>query len=265
MKFGGIGCGNMGSAIINGLGNLDDCEVLGYDLNRNNLESLAKSCGLEICQDEIEVAQKADIILIGVKPYGVESVLEKISQVLTSDKIIISMAAGISLEKLRNASKGICPVVSIMPNTPAMVGQGCCALCFDDYELSQEQKNMISSYFSKISTTTILKEEQMPQFSALLGSGPAFVFYFQEAMQEAAIRLGFTQDDSKQLIDQPFAGCAKLSSSQEDSNYAKLRLNVCSPNGSSIVGVNTLDQKAVKSGIIECILATHQRALEMSK
>ncbi len=265
MIFGAIGCGNMGSAIINALGQLPKTKVIGYDPNESNLQVLAKSCALEICQNELEVAKKAEIILIGVKPYGVEKVLEQISQVLNPNKIIVSMAAGISLEKMRIASRGVCPVVSIMPNTPAMVGAGCCALCFDDPKLSEEQKKLLQEYFSKISITTILTEEQMPQFSALLGSGPAFVFYFQEAMQEAAIRLGFSQADSKQLIDQLFAGCAKLSQSQPEANYAKLRLNVCSPKGSSIVGVNTLDQKAVKSGIIECILATCDRANEMSK
>ena len=264
MIFGAIGCGNMGSAIVDGVGKLHECELMGYDHHEKNMSALLDSCGMCACKSELELAECADIILIAVKPYMVESVLKKISPVLTKDKIIISLAAGVSLERLKKYTENICPIVIIMPNTPAMVGQGCCALCFDDMSLPEDKKNFIHALFSKIAITTVLTETALPQFSALLGSGPAFVFYMQEAMMEAAIRLGFKYDEAKVLIDKLFEGSAQLAQSQPDVNHAKLRMNVCSPKGSSIVGVNALDKNGVRSGIIEAILATHARALEMA-
>ena len=297
MIFGCIGCGNMGSAILNGIGKLandlemkeNKFELIGYDHHDTNLKALSKSCGMHACKDEFEVAMRADIILIAVKPYMVDDVVKKISPALTKNKVIISLAAGVSFARIKSASnngvcgsdkdgdcankndsaydakaKGACPIVIIMPNTPAMVGKGCCALCFDDASLPEAKKMLIQKLFSKIAITTVLKEEQLPQFSALLGSGPAFVFYMQEAMMEAAIRLGFKYDEAKVLVDKLFEGSANLAQSQPDINHAKLRMNVCSPKGSSIVGMNALDKNGVRSGIIEAVLATHERAKEMA-
>lgn len=264
MVIGGIGCGNMGGAILNGIGKLKECEIIGYDHNIANMSALSESCGMRICEDELAVAEQADIIIIGVKPYAVEAVLKKISPVLTKDKVIISLAAGVSFARIKNYNNEICPAVIIMPNTPAMVGQGCCALCFDDESLPSIKKTFIHELFSKLATVTVLTEAQLPQFSALMGSGPAFVFYMQEAMMEAAIRLGFKQNESKILIDKLFEGSANLAQFQQNTHYATLRLNVCSPKGSTIVGMNALDKNGVRSGIIEAVLATHARAEEMA-
>ncbi len=263
MMYGAIGCGNMGGAVIAGLAQIENCKIVGYDHNIDKLEKLHEAHNMKICYDELEVVKEADIILIGVKPYAVEKTILKILPALNENKIIVSMAAGISIEKIKNMINDVCPVITIMPNTPAIVGCACCAICLDDEKLTKSLKDKIVDDFSKFSMTTVLKESDFPQFSALFGSGPAFVFYFQEAMQEAAIRLGFSQKDSKKLIDQLFLGCAKLSLHENDVDYAKLRLNVCSPKGSSIVGMNTLDEKAVRGSIITAITQTYNRILEM--
>ena len=262
--FGGIGCGNMGGAILNGVGQLKKFDVLGFDLNKKALEDLNASCGLISCEDEISLAKKSDFILIGVKPFLVEKVVEKIVPALTKDKIIISLAAGVSLERIKRYSRNICPVVVIMPNTPAMVGQGCCALCFDDPEIPEDKKQTIHEIFSSICTTVVMGESKLNEFSALIGSGPAFVFHLLESMVEAGIRLGFSQEESKMLVEKLFEGSVKLAQESPEIPHAKLRMNVCSPGGSSIVGVNSLDRSAVRGSIIDAVLATHARALTMA-
>jgi len=262
--FGGIGCGNMGGAILNGVGNLKKFDVFGFDLNKKALEDLNKSCGLHACEDEIDLAKKSDFILIGVKPFLVEKIVEKIVPALTKDKVIISLAAGVSIERIKRYSKNICPVVVIMPNTPAMVGQGCCALCFDDPATPEDKKQVISDILSAICTTVNMGEAQLNEFSALIGSGPAFVFHILESMVEAGIRLGFPQDEAKMLVEKLFEGSVKLAQESPTIPHAQLRMNVCSPRGSSIVGVNSLDRSAVRGAIIDAVLATHSRALEMA-
>ena len=261
--FGSIGCGNMGGAILGGVAQLKDWKIIGYDPSPQALTALNERCGLEPCADEVDVARKADIILIAVKPQHVQGVIEKIAPHLEG-KLLVSLAAGVALERIKNYSAGACPAVVIMPNTPAMVGEGCCALCLDDPALSEAQRELVISLFSAISTTVVLHEEQIPEFSALIGSGPAFVFHLLESFVEVGLRLGFSYADAKQLVEKLFLGSVRLAQGSPDVPHAKLRMNVCSPGGSSIVGVNELDRRAVRGAIIDAVLATHRRALEMS-
>lgn len=264
-SFGGIGCGNMGGAILAGVAGLGEYTVMGYDPDGKTVAGLSAKCGLVSCANEIELAKKSDYILIATKPNLVESVVAKIAPALTPDKVLISLAAGVSLKALKASSNGACPVVVTMPNTPAIIGEGCCALCFDDTALNDSTKKDVLDLFSRFSTTVVLPELRITEFSALIGSGPAFVFHLMESMVEAGIRLGFSSDEARRLVETLFIGSARLAQAQPDIPHAKLRMNVCTPRGSSIVGVNSLDRSAVRGAIIDAVLATHGRAEEMSK
>lgn len=260
-----IGCGNMGSAIIYGISRTNAFNVAGFDHHPEKLAKLEKDCGLVICESGEELVQKSDFIVIAVKPYAVEELVGRIASFLTSDKILISIAAGVSVETIKHACSALCPVVTVMPNTPAMVGEGCTALCFDDVMLTSQHKEVIQKIFASVGYTLVLPEKQFPEFSALIGSGPAFVFYMLEAMLEAAIRLGFKYDDAKKILEQLFVGSAKLAQLDPQVPHAKLRLNVCSPRGTTIAGMNCLDKNAVRGEIIEAVLATYERYMELMK
>ena len=261
--FVSIGCGNMGGAILGGVAKLEHWRIIGFDPSHAALEALGERCGLEACADETEVAQRADVILIAVKPQHVQAVVEKIAPHLAG-KLLVSLAAGVSLERIKTYSANACPAVVIMPNTPAMVGEGCCALCLDDPALSDAQKRQVIDLFSAISTAVVLHEDQIPEFSALIGSGPAFVFHILESFMEVGLRLGFSQTDARRLVEMLVLGSVRLAQEAPDMPRATLRMTVCSPGGSSIVGVNELDRRGVRGAIIDAVLATHQRALEMS-
>ena len=135
LTFGSIGCGNMGGAILSGVAKLEKWQVIGFDPCQAATDALHERCGLRSCDDEIEVAQQADVILIAVKPQHVQGVVEKIAPHLDG-KLLVSLAAGVSLRRIKTYSGDTCPAVVIMPNTPAMVGEGCCALCLDDPTLN---------------------------------------------------------------------------------------------------------------------------------
>lgn len=263
--FGGIGCGNMGGAILGGVAGLGEYTVIGYDPDAKAVAGLHEKCGLLGCADEIEAAKKADYILIATKPHLAAVVVEKIAPVLTADKVLISLAAGVSLKTLKSSCKNACPVVVIMPNTPAIIGAGCCAVCFDDAALTEAIKKDVLGLLSRICTTVVLPEHRITEFSALIGSGPAFVFHLMESMVEAGIRLGFTGDEARRLVETLFTGSAGLAQAQPDVSLATLRMNVCTPKGSSIAGVNSLDRSAVRGAVIDAVLATYARAEEMSK
>jgi pyrroline-5-carboxylate reductase len=259
-----IGCGNMGSAIIYGISRAKEFHVAGYDHNPEKLQKLENECGLLPCSGEEELVKKSDIVVIAVKPYTVEELLLRIKEFLTSDTIIVSIAAGVSIAAIKKICP-FCPVSVIMPNTPAMVGEGCTALCFDDGMLQDVHKETIKKIFACVGTTCILPEAQFAEFSTLIGSGPAFVFYMLEAMLEGAIRLGFKYDDAKKMLEQLFLGSTELARQNSGIPYAKLRLNVCSPKGTTIAGMNSLDKNAVRGAVIEAIMATFDRNLELKK
>lgn len=265
LNVGVIGCGNMGGAIIKGLANTNEYTVLGYDRNGDKIQKFKDELGLTICDTVESLVAQSDIIMLAVKPYGIEDMTKSIAPYLTSQKVLISIAAGVSLASIKKNSHNICPLVLVMPNTPSMVGEGCCALCFDDAQLTEDQKDIIQTMFSHFSFCVLLPESKFPEFSALIGSGPAFVFYMLESMMESAIRLGFSSTDSRKLLEKLFAGSMKLAELSPETPYAKLRLDVCSPNGSTIVGMNTLDKNGVRGAIIDAVLATHRRAVEMSQ
>lgn len=258
-----IGCGNMGSAIIYGISRTKSFHVAGYDHHADKLQKLEHDCGLIICASEEELVKKADILVIAVKPYAVEELLKRIQPFVTAGKIVISIAAGVSIAAVKKYVS--CPVAVVMPNTPAMVGEGCTALSFDDKALSAAQKETIKQIFDCVGTTVILPEDKFAEFSTLIGSGPAFVFYMLEAMLEAAIRLGFKYDEAKQMLEQLFVGASKLAQANEDVPHAKLRLNVCSPKGTTIVGMNSLDKNAVRGAVIDAVMATYERNLALKK
>lgn len=150
-----IGCGNMGSAIIYGISRTKAFHVAGFDHHPEKLRKLEQDCGLVVCADEEELVKKADIIVIAVKPYAVEDLVSRIAPFLTADKILISIAAGISVATIKHASSARCPVSIVMPNTPAMVGEGCSALCFDDVMLTAEHKEVIKKIFDSVGLSLI--------------------------------------------------------------------------------------------------------------
>ncbi|MFQ9867847.1 MAG: pyrroline-5-carboxylate reductase family protein [Bilophila wadsworthia] len=211
---------------MSGVAKLEKWQVIGFDPCQAATDALHERCGLRACDDEIEVTQQADVILIAVKPQHVQGVVEKIAPHLDG-KILVSLAAGVSLRRIKTYSGDTCPTVVIMPNTPAMVGEGCCALCLDDPALNEEQKKLVLELFSAISTTVVLHESHIPEFSAFIGSGPAFIFHLLESFVEVGLRLGFSYHDAKRL--QKNDGRQRPAGLGKPEVRTPLRMNACRP------------------------------------
>lgn len=254
--FGCIGCGNMGSAILSGLESQEDISLIGYDPSGN--------VPCTACDSNIELAAQADFIMLAVKPDSVETVLETIQPALTEDKVIISIAAGVSMETLKKHSGGKCPVIRCMPNTPAMVGEGIFAFCFEDHALSDEQKTAVQAMFKQIGQVMILPESKFNAFTSIAGCGPAYVLYFIEAVTEAAVSVGFSRPDATEMAINLFKGTTKLAD-ESDFHLSQLREMVCSPAGVTIAAVNHMDRTAVRGNIIDSIFEARDRGIEMSK
>ncbi len=244
-NIGILGYGKMGSAIATGLAQHGKT-IYAYNPHKEVVPA-------NYYQEAVDVVAKSDIIILAAKPHRISTILETIVDHLTSDKLILSIAAGVEVGVMKRNAHGKCPIIRSMPNLPAAVGKGVFALCFDDPALSETQKQEVEELFDLIGDVYILQEDKFDAFSGLVGSGPGFIFHVMEAFYEAAVTLGFSHKDARKVTIQTFSGSVGLAAKTPLSFY-DLKQQVCSPKGITIQGVNHLEKKAVKSDIVTAIL-----------
>lgn len=260
--IGFIGTGNMSGAIIRGLASRDDLTLVGCNRSRGKVEALQAEVGLTPMDTAADVAKASDYIVVGVKPFQFQDVLAEIEAYVDPTKCVLSVAAGLKQEQLKNWIGGKCATVRIMPNTPAMVGAGVFAICTEDEDLDDERAAFISEIFGEIGQVHVLPESQFDAFTAVAGSGPAYVFYFMEAITEAGVTLGLTRDQATQMVEALFTGSAKLAA-ESDKHLSMLREMVCSPGGTTIAALNAFDDKAVRSAILKGVMRSAERSKEL--
>ena len=256
-RFGCIGCGNMGGAILGGLAEVPGLELYGYNRTPQRLEPLCAK-GVTAVPDIPGIAARCDVLVIGVKPYLVGGVLAEALPSLKPETVVISIAAGVTLHDLRDAVQGRCHVVRVMPNTPALVGAGVFGIQ-EDPALPKDVFTMILDLFGLLGSTIVLPEKKFNAFMALVGCGPAYVFHFMDALAEAGVTMGFTRQEALELVTQLVLGSAKLAA-LPGSHPAILREQVCSPAGVTIAAVNHLDRTAVRGHLIDAVLAAYAKS-----
>ncbi|MDR3361306.1 MAG: pyrroline-5-carboxylate reductase [Desulfovibrio sp.] len=264
-RIGCIGCGNMGGAILAGLADRFDGThaFCGCDRAPERMRPLEEK-GVVAMANALDVAKDASLIVLAVKPYQAAGALEEIRPALAPDKVLVSVVAGMSRKTLCEASGGKCPVVRCMPNTPALVGEGVFALCFDDASLSSGIKSELLAVFGSLGLCLTLPESQFIAFSALIGAGPAYVFEMMQGLVQAGVTLGFTHQQSRQMIAALFAGSARMAK-QIAAPLMQLRDDVCSPGGLTIAGVNHLDRAGLIGVLVDAVLASEARGREMEQ
>ena len=271
MRIGCVGCGNMGGAILAGLarsgghsqGQTDAYALCGYNRTASRMRPLEEA-GVQVMTSPLAVAENADIIILAVKPYQMREVVGQLRPALDANKVLVSVAAGITSNSLAQWAENACPVVRCMPNTPALVGMGVFALCLEDPKLSQNCKQSLLQVFGTLGQCVELAEEKFTAFSALIGAGPAYVFAMMQGLVQAGVTLGFTHAQSRQMVTALFAGSARMAE-QDASPLGQLRDNVCSPGGLTIAGVNVLDRAGLTGLLVEAVLAADARGAEMER
>ena len=262
MNVGFIGTGNMGGAIIRTLTGARDISVFGLNQTPGKLEALARETGLIPCADIGELTGKSDLIVLAVKPQQAGAVWPKMLPALTPQKCLVSLAAGLTQADLRLGVDGICPVVRTMPNSPAMIGEGVTAVCFDDPALTKEQELGILNLFRPSGDVHILPERSFDVFTAVIGSGPAFIFYLIEAMIESGVELGLERESSSRMVKKLFRG-ASLMAEQSEKHISLLREMSVAPCGTTIAALAHFDRTAVRGNIMDAIRVAFNRSVEM--
>ena len=247
MSIGCVGCGNMGGAILAGLAASSlDCTLYGHTRTAARMAPL-EAAGVTRLDSAGELARKARYVVMAVKPYQVEALLAGMAPDFGPDTVVISVAAGISIARLQAAVGGRCPVVRCMPNTPALVGKGVFALCFDD-KVPAAGKEDILRFFSQLGVCLELPESRFTAFSALIGAGPAYVFGMMQGLVQAGVTLGLGRKECRDMVAALFEGSAVMAA-RSDTPLMELRDQVCSPGGLTIAGVNVLDRAGL-SGLL---------------
>lgn len=261
ISVGCIGCGNMGGAILAGLSSKDGYKLSGHTRTMSRLDPLT-SCGVEACQSANDLVAHSDYVILAVKPYQIKDVVKSLDKALLKGRVLISLAAGVSMATIKKACKDACPVVRCMPNTPAMVGEGVFALCFAE-NVAEEQKEDILHIFSDLGMVLPIAEESFTAFSALIGAGPAYVFELMQGLVMAGVTLGFGHKDARSMVEALFSGCAKMAQQNKDTHLIALRDNVCSPAGLTIAGVNRMAKDGLAGKLCDAVMASMKRGKEM--
>lgn len=265
MKIGFIGAGNMGGAILSGILEKAFClpqNVMVFDVN-NDVTAKWKSKGISIAVNGGQLAVESDWIFVCVKPVFMEQVMNEIRPYLNESKRVVSIAAGWPIERLQNVmGESGAQLLRVMPNTPALVGEGVLALC-EETTLTAEDFVWVQKLFAALGIVQIIPERLMDAVIAVSGSSPAYVFMFIDAMADAAVKLGMPRQMAIQCAAQAVMGSAKMVL-ETQLHPAVLKDQVCSPGGTTIEAVQVLEEKGMRSAVINAMVACANKNKEMT-
>ncbi|OEU77227.1 MAG: pyrroline-5-carboxylate reductase [Desulfuromonadales bacterium C00003093] len=262
-KIGFIGGGNMAEAMIKGLlsSSFPLERIMASEPSELRREHLLETYGIELTTDNLELMRSCEIVILAIKPQIVVEVLEEVAPVYRDDKLIVSILAGVSSTTIEGYFQGSPRVVRVMPNTPALVGEGASAICHGHHS-SKEDLALVKQLCEAVGKVQIIDERQMDAATGLSGSGPAYIYTVIEALADGGVREGLRRDVAHALAVQTVVGAA-LMVRETGEHPAILRDRVCSPGGTAITGVSTLEKKGLRTTLMEAVSAAAARSREL--
>ena len=263
MKAGFIGGGNMGGALVRAVAEATDAaDIAVYDPDAVKVEILCRNCGVKAATAE-EIAEKAAFVILAVKPQVMAAALLPIQKILAARKTpftLVTIAAGISIAAFRGMAGGDYPVVRLMPNTPAMVGEG--MILLSSAGVSETALADCKGLLSHAGKVDAVPEEMIDVGGALSGCGPAYVCLFAEALADGAVACGLSRAKARLYAAQTLLGTAKMLLDTE-SHPGELKDAVCSPGGTTIAGVRALEEHAFRAAAADAVVAAYEKTLAM--
>jgi pyrroline-5-carboxylate reductase len=258
-----IGGGNMSEALIAGLikAGHDAASITVTDTEQPKLDHFTEQYGIQTSTDNVAAIAQANVIVLGVKPQVIAPVLESIGNRIPEGATVISIAAGIAISNMNNFSKrDNLSFVRVMPNTPALVGEGMSVL----FSAAEQQHKDNAEYILAASgkTAWVQEERLLHAVTAVSGSGPAYFFLLAEAMQAAGESLGLSKDLASQLANQTAMGAGKMLA-ESGRDAATLRRQVTSPGGTTQAALDTMYESEFPIAVRKAIQAAHKRSREL--
>ena len=261
MKYGFLGCGNMGGAIARALSR--KTKDIAVSDRSGKASGLAQELGVQY-SDNVSIAAKCDRIFLAVKPHMMKDMLLPLQNTLAQRKpLLITMAAGLEIRQIEDFVGTHLPIIRIMPNTPTSVGKGVIPYCANDLVTEE----MITDWLEDMSECGLLdplEERLMDAASALSGSGPAYLYLMLEAMADGGVACGLPRAKAMDYAAMTMAGAAEIYLSTHQHPGA-LKDAVCSPGGSTIAGVRILEQRGFRGAAMDCVCAAYAKNKELGK
>ena len=264
MKIGFIGMGNMAGAMTGGMlkkGIAKPEDIIGSARTEKSRRAAEEKFGITMYADNRRVAEEAEILILAVKPQFLEEVIEQIKDVVKPETIVVSIAAGRTMEWIEARFGRKLKLVRCMPNTPALVGEGCTGICAND-QVTEEELAIVVGLMESFGLASVVTEKMMDVVVGVSGSSPAYVFLFIEAMADEAVAEGMPRAQAYQFAAQSVLGSAKMVL-ETGKHPGELKDMVCSPAGTTIQAVKVLEEKGMRASVMDAMEACIQKSRNM--
>ncbi len=263
-KIAVCGFGKMGESLALGLIQGGTCKPTDFlcTVAHERSQARVQAHNLTVASSNREAVAGAQIVLLTVKPNQIPAVFEEISPVLTPDKLIISIAAGVSIREMASYTDVPVPIIRAMPNTPTLIGQGVTVYCGGQHATAVHL-DTAKKIFNAVGAVVELDESRMDAATGLSGCGPAYVYLIIEALAEAGVKVGISRDISMKLIAHTVQGSAALML-KGDKHPALLKDDVTTPGGCAIDGLVALEEGGVRTSLINAVVQATKKARQLS-
>ena len=264
MKVGFIGCGNMGGALARAVLKNSQIKVYISDYLAEKAAAFAKETGTVQCDNET-IARECDFIFLAVKPANFPDTLSPLSEAFAKNKdsVIVTIAAGLSLEKVGNMVGSAHPIIRIMPNTPVTLGKGMITWCKNAL-VSEKSCEKFKEIMQFAGTLDEIDEKLIDAASAVAGCGPAFVYMFIEALADGAVECGLPRDKAMAYAAETLIGASEMVL-KTGKHPGQLKDEVCSPGGSTIEGVKALEDAKFRAAASSAVIAAYEKTKKLGK
>lgn len=264
MTIGFIGLGNMAKAMIGGIlakGLMGPNEIIGAAATEATRLKVANKYGIQVRSSNEAVAKEADIIILAVKPQYLKVVIADIMDSIDDNKVIVSIAAGKTIAWLANEFEKPTKIIRVMPNTPALVLEGCSAVCRNDL-VDDSDFSFVLELLESFGKAYTVPESLMDVVVGVSGSSPAYVFLFIEAMADAAVAGGMNRKQAYEFAAQSVLGSAKMVL-ETGKHPGELKDMVCSPAGTTIDAVRVLEEQGFRGTVMDAVLACIDKSRQL--
>lgn len=252
--IGFIGMGNMGYAIMKGVkGSFRKEDILFHSNTVEKMKKISEEEDIRYRMSNKEVLAETKYIILAVKPQMFDRVLPEIKESVKQEQVIISLAPGVTIERLEEMC-GTKRIVRTMPNTPALVTEGMTGVSYNEDIFTEEEKHTIEKIFSAIGKMRVVDEKLIDSVVCASGSSPAYVFMFIEALADSVVKCGMKRDEAYEFVAQTVLGSAKLML-ETKKHPAELKDMVCSPGGTTIAGVEALEENGFRKSVFSATKA----------
>jgi pyrroline-5-carboxylate reductase len=265
-NIGFVGAGQMATALGQGFVRAEliaGSQLLAADPVADATARFAEASGASVAESNLDLVERADVVFLAVKPQQMGTVLEEIRSVVTAEKLVVSIAAGVPLASMADVLGDQARLVRVMPNTPCLVGRGACGFCLGA-AATESDAAVVEDLLSSVGIAFQVQEKLIDAVTGLSGSGPAYVYTIIEALSDGGVRMGLPRNIATALAAQTVTGAAEMVLATGE-HTGTLKDRVTSPGGTTIAGIQVLEEGGLRAALMAAVEAATERSIELGE